>query len=95
MSLAAVPEGIDPVAVRSYLEKLSGVTHVHDLHIWPIGTTVTALTCHLVMPGGHPGDLFLSQVARDLEVRFSIEHATLQIEINELANCKLAPDDVV
>lgn len=95
MSLAAVPEGIDPAAVRGFLEKLPGVTQVHDLHIWPISTTVTALTSHVVMPGGHPGDAFLGQVAHDLEARFSIEHATLQIEVSELANCRLAPEDVV
>ncbi|CAN5314876.1 cation diffusion facilitator family transporter [soil metagenome] len=59
MSLGAVPSGIDPVAVRGYLEKRPGVTEVCDLHIWPMSTTEAALTCHLVMPAGKPGDAFL------------------------------------
>jgi cobalt-zinc-cadmium efflux system protein len=95
MSLAAVPEGIDPVAVRKYLGKLPGVSEVHDLHIWPISTTVTALTAHLVMPDGHPGDRLLKEVAEELHSRFSIEHATIQIEIDELAMCRLAPKEVI
>src|SRR3546814_3963036 len=51
MSLDAVPPGIDPVAVEATLAALPGVTHVHDLHIWPMSTTETMLTVHLVMPG--------------------------------------------
>ena len=58
MSLAAVPPGIDPPEIRAYLERLPGVVELHDLHIWPVSTTDTALICHLVMPGGHPGDAF-------------------------------------
>lgn len=95
MSLGAVPEAIDPAAVRRHLEGLPGVTQIHDLHIWPISTTVTALTTHLVMPGGHPGDAFLGRVAHGLEDEFSIGHATLQIEVSELPACRLAPHNVV
>jgi len=54
MSLAAVPPGIDEAQVRRYLEQLPGVAKLHDLHIWPMSTTETALTCHLVMPSGNP-----------------------------------------
>ncbi|QEE39157.1 MULTISPECIES: cation diffusion facilitator family transporter [unclassified Methylobacterium] len=94
MSLAAVPPGIDPMAVRAHLEGLSGVTAVHDLHIWPMSTTETALTAHLVMGGGHPGDAFLMNAARGMRERFGIGHTTLQVE-KDAAACALAPASVV
>jgi cobalt-zinc-cadmium efflux system protein len=81
MSLAGVPRGIDVKGVRDFLASLDGVTRVHHLHIWPISTTETALTGHLVMPGGHPGDGYLKQVAHELEHRFGIRHTTMQIEL--------------
>lgn len=95
MSLAAVPPGVQPSEVRAYLEQRVGVARLHDLHIWPISTSETALTCHLVMPGGHPGDAFLIETARELRHRFSIGHSTIQIETSEETACILAPDDVV
>jgi cobalt-zinc-cadmium efflux system protein len=95
MSLAAVPPGIDATAVRAYLEELAGVTQLHDLHVWPMSTTETALTCHLVMPAGHPGDAFLLRIANELKRRFAIGHATIQIETSETTACVLSPDDVV
>jgi cobalt-zinc-cadmium efflux system protein len=95
MSMNAVPPGIDPTKVRDFLEHLPGVTSVHDLHIWPMSTTETALTAHLLMPGsGHPGDAFLVEAARELDHDFGIGHATLQIEMTDEA-CALAPDHVV
>lgn len=93
MSLDAVPDAIDPQAVRTYLAGLPGVSDVHDLHIWPISTTNTALTCHLVMAGGHPGDPFLAKLAHDLDHRFSIDHATVQIEVAKLQSCLATGDD--
>lgn len=95
MSLDAVPAFIDPLAVRVYLQGLTGVSSIHDLHIWPISTTETALTAHLVTPGGHPGDGFLIETCKQLHERFRIEHSTLQIEISEHSNCALAPDNVI
>ena len=80
MSMLAVPRGISESAVRSYLSGLEGVTAVHDLHIWPMSTTETALTAHLVMPQGHPGDAFLREVASELEHHHRIGHVTLQVE---------------
>ena len=80
MSLAAVPEHIDPDAVRGALEELDGVAHVHHLHIWNMSTTETALTAHIVMPDGHPGDGFLARVQTSLEMQFHIGHSTIQIE---------------
>jgi cobalt-zinc-cadmium efflux system protein len=80
MALDAVPDGIDAEAVADFLKSRPGVVTVHDLHIWPMGTTDTALTAHLVMPEGHPGDAALAALAHDLEHRFGIDHATIQIE---------------
>lgn len=80
MALDAVPDGIDAQAVADFLKSRPGVVTVHDLHIWPMGTTDTALTAHLVMPEGHPGDAALAALAHDLEHRFGIDHATIQIE---------------
>ena len=80
MGLLAVPEGINESDVREYLCSLNGVEAVHDLHIWPMSTTETALTAHLVIPGGHPGDTFLHDIAHQLEHAHSIHHTTIQIE---------------
>lgn len=95
MSLDAVPAGIDPLAVRSFLEERPGVAGLHDLHIWPMSTTETALTCHLVMPGGHPGDGFILETARELQHQFRIGHSTVQIETSMATACTLAPEEVV
>jgi cobalt-zinc-cadmium efflux system protein len=96
LALDAVPEGIDPTAVRDHLAALPGVEAIHDLHIWGMSTTETALTVHLVMPRGHPGDALLTQAARDLEHRFGIHHATIQIELGDSAEiCVLTPETVV
>ncbi|TAK47621.1 MAG: cation transporter [Xanthobacteraceae bacterium] len=92
MSLAGVPAAVDPGAVRDYLSGLSGVASIHDLHIWPMSTTETALTAHLVIPAGHPGDAFLVETCRHLHDRFGIGHATLQIEINPAMACMLESD---
>lgn len=94
MALLAVPDGIDEGEVRRALETMPGVATVHDLHIWPMSTTETALTAHLAMPGGHPGDHFLHDVAVTLHDRFGIEHATIQIEHDPVA-CALQHDHVV
>jgi cobalt-zinc-cadmium efflux system protein len=96
LALDAVPEGIEVGTVRRHLLSLPGVIAIHDLHIWGMSTTETALTCHLVMPGGHPGDAALSQVARELEGRFGIHHATIQIELADSDEiCALTPEHVV
>lgn len=95
MSMKAVPAEIDPASVRGYLEGLPGVARLHDLHIWPMSTTETALTCHLVMPGARPADDFLVGVTRELRERYAIGHATIQIETSEAIACALEPDSVV
>ena len=93
LALDGVPRGIALAAVREYLGQLEGVTEVHDLHVWAMSTNETALTVHLVRPGG-TDDLFLHQVCAELAHRFDIHHATLQIEAGSDV-CKLAPADVV
>lgn len=96
LALDAVPASIDPESVRRYLVGLAGVAEIHDLHIWPMSTTETALTCHLVMPAGHPGDAVLARLAVELRERFAIQHATIQVETGDPAHpCELVPDHVV
>jgi cobalt-zinc-cadmium efflux system protein len=89
MSLSAVPRGLDYDAVGAELNALPGVTDSHDLHIWPMSTTETVLTAHLLMPGGHPGDAFLAGAQAMLHERFAIGHATLQIEVDPACYCSL------
>jgi cobalt-zinc-cadmium efflux system protein len=80
LAVDAVPRAIDPANVRHYLLTRPGVADVHDLHIWGLSTTQCALTAHLVIPEGAAGDDFLHRVTRELERRFGIGHATIQIE---------------
>lgn len=95
MSMDAVPAHIEPGDVRGFLSKQAGVASVHDLHIWSMSTTEVALTCHVVMPRGHPGDPFLHYLSEELMARFKIAHATVQIEVDETTICRLAPEHVV
>ncbi len=80
LALNAVPAHIDALAVENYLRQCAGVADVHDLHIWGLSTTESAMTVHLVMPGGYPGDGFMDEVASTLEKRFFLQHSTLQVE---------------
>jgi cobalt-zinc-cadmium efflux system protein len=93
LALDGVPSGIELAGVRDYLGRLEGVTEVHDLHVWAMSTNETALTVHLVRPGGYD-DSFLHGVCDELSHRFKIQHATLQIEAGSDV-CRLAPDEVV
>ena len=93
LALDGVPKGIELADVKDYLGQLQGVTEVHDLHIWAMSTNETALTAHLVRPGGYE-DSFLHGVCEELSHRFKIHHATLQIEAGSDV-CKLAPAELV
>ncbi|MEW4468018.1 cation diffusion facilitator family transporter [Parasphingorhabdus sp. JC815] len=83
MSLAGVPRGIDAEEVLEFLSNMPGVATVHDLHIWPMSTSETAMTAHLVMPDGHPGKGFLAKVQDEMKARFAIHHITIQIELED------------
>jgi cobalt-zinc-cadmium efflux system protein len=95
LALNAAPRDIDPADVRRYLEGLPEVRGIHDLHIWAISTTATALTCHLVTPDGHPGDDFLERLSGELQHRFDIGHTTVQIELDNGGRCRLKADNEV
>lgn len=79
LSLSAVPAHIDLQEVQQFLADLPGVAEVNDLHIWGMSTTETALTVHLIIPEGYPGDAFMASLAVQLRARFAIQHSTLQI----------------
>lgn len=80
LALNAVPEHIDALGLESYLRQCSGVADIHDLHIWGMSTTESAMTVHLVMPAGYPGDAYMDDIMCTLKERFSIQHSTLQVE---------------
>lgn len=91
LALNAVPPHINPEEVAAYLQELPGIAGIHDLHIWGMSTTESALTVHLVCPDGYPGDEFMDHVAADLENRFQIHHSTLQMEQGTTAHaCHLS-----
>jgi cobalt-zinc-cadmium efflux system protein len=89
MSLMGVPSGIELEQVEKELAQLDGVETVHDLHIWPLSTTETALTAHLVVPNVASTDRLLGSAQKMLHDRFGIEHCTIQVERIHLedANC--------
>jgi cobalt-zinc-cadmium efflux system protein len=80
LAMGAVPPGVDTARIREYLLRLPGVNDVHDLHVWALSTTENALTVHLVMPQGHPGDAFVQRVVTTLRTQYSMHHATVQVE---------------
>jgi cobalt-zinc-cadmium efflux system protein len=95
LSLQGVPPGIDLERVKADLAAQPGVVDVHDLHIWGMSTTETALTAHLMMPAGHPGDAFLAEVSKVLKSKHGIVHATVQIEMGDGHACSLQSDKVI
>jgi cobalt-zinc-cadmium efflux system protein len=87
LAMDTAPASVDVAAVRSFLSECPGVSEVHDLHVWPLSTTETALTVHLVRASGGD-DAFLKSVCQELHARFGVGHATLQVEIESLAGCQ-------
>jgi cobalt-zinc-cadmium efflux system protein len=80
LAIDAVPRNLDPSEVRNWLNTQPGVTGLHDLHIWPMSTSHTALTAHLLMPEPPIDDEFLHNLTKQLQEHFGISHATFQIE---------------
>jgi cobalt-zinc-cadmium efflux system protein len=96
LALQAVPRNIETEKVERYLAQLPGVAKVHDLHIWAMSTTETALTVHLVKPDGNIDDELLARVCQDLQENFRIGHVTIQLECGSEAHpCKQAADHAV
>lgn len=96
LAMDGVPAGIAVAEVERFLRALPGVVEVHDLHIWGLSTTETALTAHLVHKGAPPPEAAMLAATRELGARFAIGHATLQLETEALAGaCRLRPADVV
>jgi cobalt-zinc-cadmium efflux system protein len=95
LALDAAPRGIDPKAVRAWLAERPGVTEVHDLHIWAMSTTETAMTAHLVRPENPDNDQFLHEICGDMARLFKIGHVTIQVESGGVATCHLAGADAV
>lgn len=95
LAMHGVPVGVDMASVRQTLVSQPGVSSIHDLHVWAMSTTETALTCHLVMPEGFASDSFLDDTSLLLRQRHAIQHVTLQVERGDGKACALAPDDVV
>ena len=90
LALDAAPRGIDPDKVKAWLAARPGVTEVHDLHIWAMSTSETALTAHLTRPDNTEPDQFLDELCHDLVHDFGIGHATLQLETGRSGPCRLA-----
>jgi len=96
LALDAVPVGIQLVKVEAYLASLPGVKAVHDLHIWAMSTTETALTVHLVKPDAVIDDELLVRINNELRERFEIQHTTVQFELGDTSYpCKQAPLEAV
>ena len=94
LALDAVPEGIDMKGVKEYLAGLPTCVDVHDLHVWGMSTTETALTAHVVMAQAVCDDALLAKAANELHHKFGIEHTTLQIEFGDPTfpcRCHLVP----
>ncbi|HEY3596424.1 MAG TPA: cation diffusion facilitator family transporter [Paraburkholderia sp.] len=81
LALDAVPPGVDLQRIRDYLAAQPGVVDVHDLHVWALSTTGNALSVHLVMPAGHPGDQAVDAIVAVLREEFQMLHATLQVDL--------------
>jgi cobalt-zinc-cadmium efflux system protein len=95
LAMDAVPNGVAQGDVEDYLASVPGVLEVHDLHIWGLSTTQTALTAHLVC-NDPAAERSLHDVTTALRDRFGIGHATLQIETDADAKlCRLRPHNVV
>jgi cobalt-zinc-cadmium efflux system protein len=96
LSLSGVPRGVDVDDVTAFLSAIQGVIEVHDLHVWALSTTDTALTAHLVLTDDADADAVLRPLPDALRARFGIGHATIQLESRAMSGeCELRPAHVV
>jgi cobalt-zinc-cadmium efflux system protein len=95
LALDGAPREIDVAEVRAWLASQPGVEEIHDLHIWAMSTTETALTAHVIRPANDDADGFLHATCEALSQRFNIGHSTLQVETDADTACRLAPHGVV
>lgn len=89
LAMNAAPSAATLTEIDAFLRARPGVASVHDLHVWPLSTTQTALSAHLVTPYGHPGDAWLANLAHEIEDRFAIKHTTIQVELDPDGPCNL------
>ena len=95
LALSAVPANIEVAKIDAFLRQCTGVTDIHDLHIWGMSTTENALTVHLVIPAGYPGDSYMDNIMQTLKDQFAVHHSTLQIELGTTKHaCSLSPGAV-
>ncbi|HLI65068.1 MAG TPA: cation diffusion facilitator family transporter [Caulobacteraceae bacterium] len=87
LALDAAPAGADVDRIHAFLAESTGVTDVHDLHVWAMSTTEMALTAHLVRPDETGAEDFRAALAQALEHEFGVRHATLQIEQSRGDHC--------
>lgn len=92
LSIDAVPKGVDIAGVKRYLTSIENVCQIHDLHVWAMSTTETALTVHLIVTDTDVSNKFLVDIQQHLHDHFNIEHATIQIENQDEASCMLNPE---
>lgn len=89
LAMNAAPSATTLTEIDAFLRARPGVASVHDLHVWPLSTTETALSAHLVTPDSHPGDAWLANLAHEIEDRFAIKHTTIQVELDPDGPCNL------
>jgi len=96
LAMDVVPEGIELPKVKDALLALPGVVEVHDLHVWALSTTETALTAHLIQGGSGDGAGLIALATAEVRKRFKIGHSTFQVETAESADaCAQRPASVI
>lgn len=85
--LQAAPPGFDLPGLQADLAGLGGVVDVHDLHVWTLTSEMENASAHIVVEVGTDTHRVLDQARELLQVRYAIDHATLQIEPADHTGC--------
>lgn len=80
LSLDAVPQSIDLEKIRKYIQSISQINEIHDLHVWALSTTENALTIHIIVEKKENEDSLIKKINHHLKSEFNITHTTIQIE---------------